>query len=268
MARIGFGIKRLTPDSGNYAAQPNSPFVSQNPQPPVQQPQQMPQNPAAANPHNSFMQQNSYQNTLNRSAQPNPGQTAQKSGSSFNTALNKEEVAKKAAEIHQSTLLKQQKMRFMKSFIELKRKIYQLIELGKPEEARDTYDNLFLLYQEMARNVKEEEIVSIKTDIAVVYHNLEQAINKKKIKKGIFKEVDNNKGNAEKLYRDKIVTTDLDSIMQIVEERGKMNLAEIETKFNIPRRLAEEWIQILADYGLVEIRYLPIGGIEINKISK
>ena len=47
-----------------------------------------------------------------------------------------------------------------------------------------------------------------------------------------------------------------------------MTLADIESQFNINKRLAEEWIQILADYGLVEIRYLPIGGIEIHNIKK
>ena len=164
-----------------------------------------------------------------------------------------------------SMMQKKERIDNMRSFLNLKRKIYSLINMGKPEEARNTYDTLFMLYQSMLKDQTPQHLAVIKNSISEVYTELERALNKKRVKKGHFAEVEMKKDD--KARRTKIVTTDLDVIMQLIEEKGKLTLADIQARFNIGRHLAEEWIQILADYGLIEIRYLPIGGVEVTKIK-
>ena len=99
----------------------------------------------------------------------------------------REEMMKKRDEM----LQKKKKIENMKSFLNLKRKIYSLINLGKAEEAKNTYDTLYVLYQNMLRTHKQEELLTVKNVIAEVFSELENALNKKKkIKKGHFAEVE------------------------------------------------------------------------------
>lgn len=174
----------------------------------------------------------------------------------------RDDLLKKKDEV----IKRKEKMDVMRQFLTLRRKIYHNINIGSPEEAKDTYDALYSLYQEMLKSFGGSEAAVLNSDMTEVYAKLEGALNKK-VKKGHFMEVEKEDTEEKKKYKKKIVTTDLDIVMQIVEEKGRMNLAEIQAKFNISKRLAEEWIQILADYGLVEIRYLPIGGVEISKVE-
>jgi hypothetical protein len=166
-------------------------------------------------------------------------------------------------------LKRKEKMNKMKEFFSLKGKLMHHMNAGNLETAKTTYDTMYSLYQDMVKRFSEPELITIKNSISDIYAKLQDSMNKKKIKKGHFLEVEkNDRQDDKRKYRRKIVTTDLDVLMQLVEEKHRINLAEIQAKFNVSKRLAEEWIQMLADYGLVEIKYLPIGGVEISKLTR
>ena len=163
-------------------------------------------------------------------------------------------------------LTKKEKMERMKEFLNLRRKVNFYINQDKAEEAKNTYDTLYSLYIDMTKSFQTTEIAVVKKDIVEMYNKLREAVNKKRVKKGHFEEVEKKDDDKNK-HRKKIVTTDLDVIMQIIEEKGKLGLADIQARFNVSKVLAEEWVQTLADYGLVNIKYLPIGGVEITKVE-
>lgn len=163
-------------------------------------------------------------------------------------------------------LTKKEKMERMKEFLNLRRKVNFYINQDKAEEAKNTYDTLYSLYIDMTKSFQATEIAVVKKDIVEMYNKLKEAVNKKRVKKGHFQEVEKTDDDKNK-HRKKIVTTDLDVIMQIIEEKGKLGLADIQARFNVSKVLAEEWVQTLADYGLVNIKYLPIGGVEITKVE-
>jgi hypothetical protein len=164
-----------------------------------------------------------------------------------------------------------EKVAKLKIFIAMKSKINQLISFKKFEEAKQTYSSMYGVYQQLLRLSTEQEAARLHKDVSDIYAELIDAMTRKGIKKAAVLH-DKNAEREEELKKKqqmarKIVTTDFDVIMQVIEEKGKMTLAEIETRFGVSRNLAEEWIQILADYKLVDLRYLPVGGIEITKIK-
>ncbi|MFT4303002.1 MAG: hypothetical protein ACMXYG_00405 [Candidatus Woesearchaeota archaeon] len=165
---------------------------------------------------------------------------------------------------------KKQRLQNLKEFLNLKVKIHQLINLKRIEEAKEAYHNLYIIYERIIQNADERESIKLQADISTIYSKIISAVNKKTVKKANEKPkiVSEEKVINRKTETKKIITTDLDIIIKIVEDKGRMSLSEIQSTFNINRKLAEEWIQLLADYGLVEIRYLPVGGIEITKIQK
>ena len=67
-----------------------------------------------------------------------------------------------------------------------------------------------------------------------------------------------------KTSKENTIITDFDIMLDLINKKGKLTMAEIEERFAINKKLAEEWAQILADHDLVEIRYLPIGGVEVT----
>ncbi len=167
------------------------------------------------------------------------------------------------AAIQQDILRKKEKISKIKNFLQLKIKIHQLISMKKLDEAKDTYYTLYTLYQDIIKDSEEQEVTKLQSDISAIYSKLTTSM-----KATTTKQNSTEKKASPSLKKEKVITTDFDLIVKTVEEKGKISLSEIQTEFKISRRLAEEWIQILADYGLVEIKYLPVGGIEILKIEK
>jgi hypothetical protein len=166
-------------------------------------------------------------------------------------------------------LKKKQKIEKIKQFLDIKVKIFQLMNLNKYDQAKNSYQALYLLYQDILKTANPVEANKLQKDLSSIYAKLVENVQTKRVKRIQDNDNYNNNENKESnTAKKKIITTDFDMIMKIVEENGKMGLSEIQSQFNISRRLAEEWIQILSDYGLVEIKYLPIGGIEIVKITK
>jgi len=164
-------------------------------------------------------------------------------------------------------LQKRQRIENIKAFLQLKTKIKQLIELHKIDNAKETYHSLYKIYQELLPVVSNTQKKQFENSITEIYKSLNQALNDKRVKrsktlstdKDIIKSRDN-------IVRRIALTTDIDLVLQEIDEKGKISLAEIESQFNISRRIAEEWVQILSDANLVNIRYLPVGGIEITKV--
>jgi len=167
------------------------------------------------------------------------------------------------AAIQQDILRKKEKINKIKNFLQLKIKIHQLISMKKLDEAKDTYYTLYTLYQDIIKDSDEQEIAKLQSDISAIYSKLTS-----NMKANVNQDNPEKKTSSPTLKKEKVITTDFDMIVKTVEEKGKISLSEIQSQFKISRRLAEEWIQILADYGLVEIKYLPVGGIEILKIEK
>jgi hypothetical protein len=163
-------------------------------------------------------------------------------------------------------LKKREKIVKLKQFLELKVKIKQAIDMNKIDVAKNNYNSLYAIYQDLIKLVSEAEATKFQKDLSNIYKTLLDRIQNKHIKKfqGFnSNKIETNKDN--KSDKKKVITTDFDVIIKTLEEKGKMNLNDIESQFNISKRLAEEWIQILSDYGLIDIRYLAIGGVEITK---
>lgn len=164
--------------------------------------------------------------------------------------------------------IKRIKIKKIREFLDMKIKIHQLINLVKLDEAKTTYNSLYLTYQEILKIATPLETKKLQIDLSNIYSTLMSSLTSKKVKRHLEEDPTGaSKLKDQKKTIKKIVTTDFDIILKIIEEKGKLSLSEIQSLFNINRRLAEEWVQILNDYGLVEIKYLPIGGIEVTKIS-
>jgi len=162
------------------------------------------------------------------------------------------------------------KAAIIRQFLGFKVKIHHMMNQDKLDEAKEAYHQMYALYQDIVNSLSPQEGARLQNDLSSIYSKLMSGItNKKRVKrgKGVDKVLSKPTRERSKKEKKKIMTTDLDMVIKIVEEKGKMNMSEIQSTFNIGRRLAEEWIQILSDYGLVEIRYLPVGGIEITKIK-
>ncbi len=162
---------------------------------------------------------------------------------------------------------RKQRIENIKAFLQLKTKINQLISFHKIDEAKQTYHSLYKIYQKLTTVVNETQQKQFEDSLSNIYKKLNDAINNKRVKRGnvnIDKDV---KTPKERTIRRAALTTDIDMVLQIIDEKGKMTLSEIESQFNISRRISEEWIQILSDANLVNIKYLPVGGIEVTKIN-
>lgn len=167
----------------------------------------------------------------------------------------------------QEILQRKEKINKLREFINIKIKINHLISLNKLDEAKESYRLMDSLYKEILEISTPLEATKLQNDISGIYSRLVAAITEKNTKKEQQQQAAATK-KIEQKAMPRIITTDLDIVLKIVEEKGKMTLAEIQAMFSIPRRLAEEWIQILADGNLVDIRYLPVGGIEVIKLVR
>ncbi|HLD15785.1 MAG TPA: hypothetical protein VJB94_04385 [Candidatus Nanoarchaeia archaeon] len=58
--------------------------------------------------------------------------------------------------------------------------------------------------------------------------------------------------------------TDFDRLYNLVKKRGAMKLSEVSKEFNISKKQAEEWGQILEDHELIELYYPVIGEPELR----
>ena len=158
-----------------------------------------------------------------------------------------------------------------RTFIDLKLQIYAFINQGKIQEAQLMYNNYFLLYKDLVSSSSGKDSLRWHSDITRVYNKLTTALNEHSgnlnpLAKKMPQSASAGSKPSEKI-KGNFIETDFDILLRLLDERGKMKLHEVEERFSIGRKLAEEWIQILADHDLVEIHYLPVGGIEISRFS-
>jgi len=193
------------------------------------------------------------------SVQDSPSDASSKQPSKGNSAL----VARR-----EEILRKKKRIEKIHSFEAIKKKVYTLASFKKVEEARDAYNSLYMVYNELLAISNDKEKQDLRTELSSVYERVLDMLSTKKVKKGkVEEEALEKKPDSSRSIRKKIITTDLDVVIGMLEEKGKLNLSDVQLKFGLSRDLAEEWIQILADYGLVSIKYLPVGGVEISKVG-
>lgn len=200
-----------------------------------------------------YAQNSVNQNTLNNNVQ--------------NNQETPEYKAEKFQKLKEKEFQKKQRIENIKAFLQLKTKINQLISLHKIDEAKQTYHSLYKIYQQLLTVVSDTQKKQFEDSLSNIYSKLNDAINNKRVKKGNINQEENIKKPKDRVIRKAALTTDIDMVLQIIDEKGKITLSEIESQFNISRRIAEEWIQILSDANLVNIKYLPVGGIEVTKIN-
>jgi len=59
------------------------------------------------------------------------------------------------------------------------------------------------------------------------------------------------------------VLTDVDSVFDLVETKGKTSSSELSGELGIPKKKIEEYAETLSTANLVDLRYPPIGGITL-----
>ena len=164
-------------------------------------------------------------------------------------------------------LMRKDRMERMREFTNHKKRIHALLNSQKFSEVKEAYNQLYVLYQDLMHFSNEKEKTEIQQELSNIYDRVSAALSgSKQVKKRNISGSSATSSTTDgQVSKKRVITTDLDRVVDIVDTKGKTTLSEIQSKFNVPRRIAEEWIQILADYGVVEIRYLPVGGIEIIK---
>lgn len=141
-----------------------------------------------------------------------------------------------------------------REFLDLKLQIYALINEGKVQEAQNLYNRYFLLHKDLMNISLPKDAMRWNADITRVYNKLREAMDQTSQSQS----ADNEKPKHQ------YIETEFDLLLKMIEQKGKVRLHEIEERFSISSKLAEEWIQILADHDLVDIFYLPVGGIEVT----
>lgn len=59
--------------------------------------------------------------------------------------------------------------------------------------------------------------------------------------------------------------TDIDKLLNLVNERKKLTIEEVSGIFNISKKESEEWGKILKDEGLISLYYPTVGDVELRK---
>ncbi|MDI6798523.1 MAG: CBS domain-containing protein [Candidatus Aenigmarchaeota archaeon] len=65
-----------------------------------------------------------------------------------------------------------------------------------------------------------------------------------------------------------IMETDVDKILSIIKEKGRISFDKIAKLFNVDMNTVENWAKILEDHGLAEIFYPAIGSPELREKKK
>jgi hypothetical protein len=64
-----------------------------------------------------------------------------------------------------------------------------------------------------------------------------------------------------------VIETDFDILYNLIQSKGKLKISEVTKMFNIDRKKAEEWVQILEEHSLVKIYYPAMGEPEVRRIN-
>jgi hypothetical protein len=64
-----------------------------------------------------------------------------------------------------------------------------------------------------------------------------------------------------------VIETDFDILYNLVQSKGMLKLSEVTRMFNITRKKAEDWVQILEEHNLIKIYYPAMGEPELRRIN-
>jgi hypothetical protein len=99
-----------------------------------------------------------------------------------------------------------------------------------------------------------------------IYGRLGKKVKVKSIMKQ--KKVEKIKGEVAKVRKGEIVDnsykTDIDKLLDIINEKGSLNIEEVAKIFGIEKIEAEAWGKILKDQGLITIYYPTVGDAELK----
>ncbi|MBU1623026.1 MAG: hypothetical protein KJ597_05635, partial [Nanoarchaeota archaeon] len=62
--------------------------------------------------------------------------------------------------------------------------------------------------------------------------------------------------------------TEIDTLFQIVEKKGKISFEEMERTFKVTKALVEDWAKILESHNLAVIHYPAFGSPELRKVEE
>jgi CBS domain-containing protein len=64
------------------------------------------------------------------------------------------------------------------------------------------------------------------------------------------------------------IETDIDSVLELIEKEGSINMIEVSKKLNVSEEKVEEWAKILEKEGIIEIFYPAFGSPKLRKKLK
>lgn len=76
---------------------------------------------------------------------------------------------------------------------------------------------------------------------------------------GIAKEMLSRVMHKSREFEKSQISTDVDEVLETVDKRGVVSIAEISKKLGVPEGKVEEWGKVLEKHGLIEIFYPPVG---------
>lgn len=136
-------------------------------------------------------------------------------------------------------------------FHEVSIQITRLIDSGNVEDAQKLYNLYSNIYYEILPSLKEEEV-------SQYYQNLSQIYNKLKPYLVTQEEV----SEEVRTYK-----TDIDTLYELIQEKDNVTLKEVQKKFKIDRKKADEWATILEKGGLIRIKYTLFKGVILKKLK-
>jgi hypothetical protein len=138
-----------------------------------------------------------------------------------------------------------------KEFHDASVEIVRLIDSGNIDDARELYNLYNHLYYELLPLLDEEEVSNYYENLNNIYIKLKPYIVTEEEVSG-----------ESKMYK-----TDIDTLYEWVQETGELPLTDIQEKFKIDKKKAEEWSSILEEGGLVMIKYDIFKGAILKKIK-
>ena len=138
-----------------------------------------------------------------------------------------------------------------REFHDVSIQLTRLIDSGNVEDAQKLYNLYSNMYYEILPSLKEEEV-------SQYYQNLNQIYNKLKPYLVTREEV----SEDVRTYK-----TDIDTLYELIQEKGEINLKEVQEKFKIDRKSADEWATILEKGGLISIKYSLFKGVLLRKLK-
>ncbi len=138
-----------------------------------------------------------------------------------------------------------------REFYDASVEIIRLIGINQVEEAKKLYNLYTNLYYEILPSLTEDEVSQYYQNLSQIYNRL----------KPYFAQ----EGNVSDIKRH--YKTEIDELYELIQEKEKVTLKSVQSKFNIDRKKADEWATILEENGLIKISYSFLVGPILKKLK-